>query len=308
MFKKTLIISTLLLALVLSFSGVASAQDSDLEFTFIVKTMTNPYYHEVQKGAEKISDMLGVDLTFTGPSRHGKTTEQVQMVEDALAKNPDALLLIPDNYTALLPALKTANKKNIPVYIVDTDIKEGVVEKETFVGYDDANATSKVAELVAEKINGSGQVAILEGQRGASTAEARLRGYKEKLSEYPDIEIVASQSAGWDREKGLNTSQDILRSNPELDAILASNDEMALGAIQAVRGVGKSDQVIVTGFDAIDPAIKAVKNDQMYCTVNANPDKLGELGVYLAYMNIVWEQPLQEQYMVPITVVTEENL
>jgi ribose transport system substrate-binding protein len=283
--------------------GTESARD-EVVIAYVVKTMTNPYYHEVAVGAEEAAEKLGANLIFQGPARHGDTMAQVAIVENLLALKPDVLILIPDNYTALLPVLQQYNEAGIPIIIADTRIEEGFVKTETFVGYDDASATSMVAEYVADLLEGKGKVAILEGQRGSSTAEARLRGYVDKLQEYPEIEMVASLTAGWDREKALSVAQDIIQANPDINAIFASNDEMALGAIQAVKEAGKEDQIYVTGFDAIQAAKDSVASGDMLCTIDAVPSRMGSLSVELALKHLEGET-LEKEYYYPIQLLTE---
>jgi len=285
-----------------------SAEDEKLTIGYVVKCVTNPYYHQVQIGAEEAAKKGDARLIFQAPARHGDTEAQVKIVEDMLTTKPDALCLIPDNYTALLPVLKQYNQADIPIIIADTKIKKGVVDYLTFVGYDDATATEKVANYVAENIGESGNVAILEGQRGVSTAEARLEGFKNGLAQYPDIEIVSSLSAGWDREKGLNTASDIIQAHSEIKAILAANDEMALGAVQAVKEAGLEDQIVVTGFDAIKPALEAVKNGDLLCTVDANPKRMGEIAVEVALDYLKEGKEPKDEILYPITIVTKEKL
>jgi ribose transport system substrate-binding protein len=121
------------------------------------------------------------------------------------------------------------------------------------------------------------------------------------------MEIVASLTAGWDREKGLSVAQDIIQANPDLGAILASNDEMALGAVQAVKEAGKADEIYVTGFDAIDPALEAIRAGDLLATVDAVPSRMGSLSVEKALEAINGED-LDPEYLYPIELLTQEDL
>lgn len=152
------------------------------------------------------------------------------------------------NGTALIPKVMEANAAGIPVITADTRVDDGPAVVETFVGLDERSSFAGMAEWVVAEMGGEGEVAILEGFRGSSTAELRLQGMMDVFDSYEGIEVVASIAADWDQEKGLKAAEDILQANPGVDAIIGSNDLMALGAVQAVNGAGKADDIIVVSF------------------------------------------------------------
>lgn len=300
---KSLVAGLGALAIATSLSSPTAAQ-SDVSISFIVKDMTNPYYWRMGEGAKRAAEELGIDLTFVSAEFNGDIEGQIAVVETELVKSPDAIVLVPMNGSALIPKIMEANSLGIPVITADTRVDEGPAKVETFVGLDEYQSQSGIARWVAEQLGGSGQVAILEGFRGSSTAELRLNGMKDVFSEYPDIEIVASIAADWDQEKGLKAAEDILQSNPEVDAIIGSNDLMALGAVQAVKGAGRLDEVVIVGNDAIPSALAGLKAGELDATIDGNTDLVGYEAVMAAYRHVTEGADLDDWIVVKSSVMT----
>lgn len=291
------------LALALPFAVPATAQE-DISISFIVKDMANPYYWRMGEGAKRAAEELGIDLTFVSAEFNGDIEGQIAVVETELVKSPDAIVLVPMNGTALIPKVMEANSLGIPVITADTRVDDGPAKVETFVGLDEYRSQSGIAKWVAEELGGEGQVAILEGFRGSSTAELRLNGMKDVFSQYAGIEIVASIAADWDQEKGLKAAEDILQSNPEVDAIIGSNDLMALGAVQAVKGAGRLDEVIIVGNDAIPSALAALRSGELDATIDGNTDLVGYDAVMAAYRHVTEGAELDDWIVVESSVMT----
>lgn len=304
---KSLVAGLGALVIAASFSSPTAAQD-DVSISFIVKDMTNPYYWRMGEGAKRAAEELGIDLTFVSAEFNGDIEGQIAVVETELVKSPDAIVLVPMNGTALIPKIMEANSLGIPVITADTRVDEGPAKVETFVGLDEYQSQSGIARWVAEELGGSGQVAILEGFRGSSTAELRLNGMKDVFSEYPDIKIVASIAADWDQEKGLKAAEDILQSNPEVDAIIGSNDLMALGAVQAVKGAGRLDEVVIVGNDAIPSALAGLKAGELDATIDGNTDLVGYEAVMAAYRHVTEGADLDDWIVVESSVMTAEEV
>ena len=193
--------------------GNASAAD-EVNISFIVKDMTNPYYARMGAGAQKAAEELGINLTWLSAQFNGDIEGQIGVVENEIVKGPDAIVLVPMNATALIPKILEANNAGIPVITADTRAEEGLADIETFVGLDEKQSFMGMAEFVVEQLGGEGKIAILEGFRGSSTAELRLQGMMEVFDAAEGIEVVASISAEWDQEKGLKASRTFFRHIP----------------------------------------------------------------------------------------------
>ena len=279
----TALLSTLLVASA-TLLGTPAAQAETTNIAFVVKDMTNPYYWRMRAGAEEAAAEKDINLLWTAAQFNGDIQGQIGIVESQLVRQPDALVLVPMNATALCPKVRQANRQGVPVINPDTRLAaENCGDSATFVGLDEKALAVQLAEFVVEETGGEANVAILEGFRGSSTAEDRLEGFVEVFDQYDGMNVVASSTAEWDREKGLKVTEDFLQAHPDLDVIVASNDQMALGAIQAVKSAGKADQIEVVGVDAIPAALDALRNGELLATVDGNTDRVGYESVMAAY-------------------------
>ena len=289
-------------------AAVVPATADDVSISFIVKDMTNPYYARMGDGAQRAADELGVDLTWVSAQFNGDIEGQIGVMEAELVKSPDAIVLVPMNATALIPKIMEANSMGIPVITADTRAEEGMADIETFVGLDEKQSFMGMAEFVVEQLGGQGKIAILEGFRGSSTAELRLEGMMEVFDAAEGIEVVASISADWDQEKGLKASEDILQAHPDVDAIVGSNDLMALGAVQAVKSAGKLGEVLVVGDDAIPSALSALVAGELDATIDGNTDLVGYEAVMAAYNKVVNDAELDAWIVVPSTIMVAKDV
>ena len=288
--------------------SMSAASAAEVSMSFIVKDMTNPYYWRMGEGAKRAADELGIDLTFISAKVNGDIEGQIAVVETELIKGHDAIVLVPMNGTALIPKVMEANSMGIPVITADTRVDDGPGKVETFVGLDEETSFAGMAQWVVDQLGGEGEVAILEGFRGSSTAELRLNGMMDVFNANPGITVVASIAADWDTEKGLKASEDILQSNPEVDAIIGSNDLMALGAVQAVKGAGKLNDIIVVGDDAIPSALAALKAGELSATIDGNTDLVGYEAVQAAYRVVTEGAKLDEWIVVPSSIMTADDV
>ena len=285
-----------------------SGYAQDISMAFIVKDMNNPYYWRMGEGAKRAAEELGIELSYVSAEFNGDIEGQIAVVETELVKGHDAIVLVPMNGTALIPKIMEANSAGIPVITADTRVDDGPAKVETFVGLDERTSFAGMAQWVVDQLGGEGQVAILEGFRGSSTAELRLNGMMDVFNANPGIEVVASISADWDQEKGLKASEDILQANPEVDAIIGSNDLMALGAVQAVKGAGKLDDIIVVGDDAIPSALAALKAGELDATIDGNTDLVGYEAVMAAYRHVTEGEELDGWIVVDSSIMTAEDV
>lgn len=303
----------LVIAAGMAFAGgqgeTVGPEDGKANFTFIVKDMTNPYYWRMREGAERAAQEFEVNFTWLAAQFNGDIEGQIGVVESQLALQPDALILVPMNGTALCPKVREANDMGIPVINPDTRLTCEDAEAVTFVGLDEKESAVQMAEFLVDYYDGEATLAILEGFRGSSTAEERLIGFNEVFDQHDGMEVVASQTADWDREKGLNVTENMLQANPDLDLVVASNDEMALGAIQAVKSAGLMDQVNVVGNDAIPAGLQALKDGEMLATIDGNTDQVGYEAVRAAYEVVVeGNTDLPDWLKVPSSVMLQEDV
>jgi len=250
----------------------------------VVKTLNNPFFIEMQQGAEEAAKRLGVNLVVQAADREVDVERQMQIVENLIERKVNALCIAPSGSREIVPVIVKANKAGIPVVIVDTRVDEKALSAAggrvaTFIGSDNFDGGRIAGAFMAEKLGGQGSVAVLEGIAGHETGDARLRGFREAVAKAPGIKIVASQPANWERDQGFNVFQNILQANPGITGLFACSDLMALGAMEAIAAAGKTGKVVVVGFDALPEARAAIRKGTMAGTVAQFSARMGATAV-----------------------------
>ncbi|WP_313345449.1 ribose ABC transporter substrate-binding protein RbsB [Sedimentibacter sp.] len=248
-----------------------------------ISTLNNPFFVDLEAGAKAKAQELGVTLV-TLDSQDDSATE-MSNVEDLINQGVDIIMINPTDSDAVKSAVEAANKANIPVITLDRGANGGQVV--SHIASDNVAGGKLAGEYVIELLGGKGKVVELEGIPGASAARDRGQGFNEAISG-TDIEVVAKQTANFDRAEGLTVMENILQAQPEIDAVFAHNDEMALGAIEAIKA-SKRD-ILVVGFDATDDAKAAVESGEMAATVEQLPKEIGSMGVEAAVKIMNGEQ------------------
>jgi ribose transport system substrate-binding protein len=235
----------------------------------------NPFWAAVEAGALEKGKELGVDVVVLAPPQESDVQAQIAQIEDQIAKGVDGIALAPTDPNALAPVVEAAKAKGIPVVFVDT---KGINEGVTFIGTNNEAGAKLAADFICSKIEKGSEVAILQGIVTQSTGQARAEGSKAGL-EACGMKVVAEQTAEWDRAKGMAVTENILTGNPNIKAIFASNDNMALGAVEALKNANKLQNVMVVGFDANPDAAASVLAGEMTATVAQSPKNMGSLGI-----------------------------
>ena len=282
------------------------------KIAFVMKTANNPFFIEMQKGAEQAAQRLGVNLIVQAADREVDVEKQMQIVENLIQAKVAALCVTPSGSREIVPAIDKANRAGIPVVIVDTRVDEKALKEShgqiaAFIGSDNYEGGKVAGEFLAKRLGGKGKVAVLEGIPGHETGDSRLRGFREAIKATPEIQIVASQTANWERDQGFNVFQNILQAHPDIQAVFACSDLMALGAVEAIAAAKKTGRIVVVGFDALAEARKAVEQGTMEATVAQSPATMGELAVENAYRLLKGEQ-IKPEITVPIKLITKENV
>ncbi|PYR88571.1 MAG: sugar ABC transporter substrate-binding protein [Acidobacteria bacterium] len=277
----------------------------------VMKTLNNPFFIDMQRGAEKAAKDLDVDLVVQAADRETDVERQMQIVENLIQAHVGALALTPSGSREVVPVVGKANAAKIPVVIVDTRLDQKAatdagVKTASFVGSDNYRGGQIIGEYLVKVANGRAKVAILEGIPGHETGDSRVRGFKDAIKGSPGVTIVASQPANWERDQGFNVFQNILQAHADIDTVFACNDIMALGAIEAISAAGKAGQIRVLGFDAIDDARRAITDGKMTATVAQYPDEMGRAAIEAAVKAMKGEA-VPADIGVRIGLITKEN-
>ena len=277
----------------------------------VLKTLNNPFFIDMQKGAEEAAQKLNINLIVQGADREVDVEKQMQIIENLIQRNVSAICVTPSGSKEIIPAIVKANKANIPVLIVDTRVDVKLLSESggrvaTFIGSDNIDGGRLAGKFIIEKLNGQGNVAILEGIPGHETNDARVSGFYEALKNKDGIKILTSQTANWERDQGFNVFQNILQAHPEVQALFACNDIMALGAVEAIAAAGRTGEIVVVGFDAIDDSRLAITENKMDGTIAQHPYEMGKLSVEHA-LKIINGKKIPLEIPVKIELITKEN-
>jgi len=285
----------------------AEPQPRALKIAVIPKGSTHEFWKSVHAGANKAAKELGVEVVWKGPVREDDRDEQIKVVENFIASHIDAIVLAPLDDTALVPAVREAKNENIPVVIIDSDIKwDGRV---SFVATDNYQAGAKAAERLASLLQGSGKVIVLRYQEGSASTAERERGFLDALQKSaPGIEVVSSnQYGGATTETAYKTAENLLVKFRELDAVFCPNESTTFGMLRALEDAARVKQVKLIGFDSSDKLVKALSEDAVHGLVLQNPFKMGELAVHAA-VDKLRGNTVQPRIDTGSQVVTRENM
>lgn len=298
MFRK--VMATLLALVLVLAASLTCAQAESYTIGFAVSTLENPFFVTMKDAAMAKAAELGVELVVLDAQDSAET--QASRVEDFITRGVDLLIINPVDSDAIGTSVMACNEANIPVITVTRASNAGTVVQHLDI--DNKEAGRLDAEQLLKDLDGKGKVAILEGIAGSSSAIEREEGFVDALKG-SEVEVVTSLTANYSREEGATVTEDILQSNPELDAIYAHNDEMALGAVRAVAAAGRSAEIKIYGIDATDDALVAVENGEMAATVQQQPDLQIETALENA-IKYLGGETLEPLVNIPLKLIVKE--
>ena len=307
--KITLVLLIAVIAAGMAFAGGQQEDDGVLTIGFVPKAFNSPYWITMDNAIQAAAEEKGIKIISQAPKSETDVSQQVEIVENLIIKGVDALLLAPAGSKELVSVVGKANKAGIPVVIVDTRLDDGAVEAQgveyvSFVGSDNYDGGKIAAEFMLEQI-GTAKVAVLEGIAGHESSDARVGGFVDRVSG-TGLEIVSQQTAQWERSKGFDIFQNMLTAHPEIEALFSANDEMALGAYQAIAQAGRTD-ILIVGFDANDDAKDAIKEGKMLGSIAQYPDSMGVLALETALAALDGKS-VDKYIKSPLNVVTKEMM
>lgn len=253
-----------LLAAAVAMPMMAGAASAEGLITIIVNDPANPYWFTEGEVAKKTAEELG--YTANVAAHRGDTNTESTLVDTAITNKSVALILDPANADGSVGAVQKAVDAGIPVFLVNAEINQEGLAKAQLVS-NNAQGAALGAQAWVEAVGDSGQYVELFGAPSDNNAQTRSNGFETVLTQYPDLVKVGQEVANWDRTQGYQKMQSLLQANPDIIGVISGNDEMALGAIAALKEAGKLDAVKVGGFDGSPDAVEAVKAGEMQYTV-----------------------------------------
>lgn len=262
-----------------------------------VSTLNNPFFVTLRDGARSAAGKAGLDLVVL--DAQDKADKQVSDLEDLIQRKVKVILVNPTDAAAVVPAVQAANRAGIPVITVDRAASGGNVA--FHIASDNVAGGKLAGEFACKALGGKGKMVELEGIPGSSAARDRGKGFNDQMkASCTGVSIVARQTANFDRAQGLSVMENVLQAQPAIDAVFAHNDEMALGALQAIKG--STRKIKVVGFDATDDAVKAVNACEMAATVAQQPSEMGRLAVEKAATIVKGAKSGEKTEFIPVAL------
>lgn len=310
MFRRTLSLTAAILVIaVAACAGIttASAADSGKKLiTIIVNDPSNPYWKAEADVAEATAKELGYRANVA--AHYGDTNTERQLIDTAITNHSAAIILDPANADGSIGSVKRAVQAGIPVFIVNAEINKQGLAKAQLVS-NNAQGAALAAQQFVQAVGGTAKYAELKGPASDNNAATRSNGFRTVLSQYPNMEKVATQVADWDRTEGYTKMQGILQAHPNITGVISGNDEMALGAIAALKEAGQLDGVTVGGFDGSPDAVEAVQSGELAYTVLQPVAVFAKKAVHLAdkHINTGSTGLEQEKQLFDCILITPDN-
>ena len=263
-----------------------------------VSTQNNPFFVTLVEGAEAAAQELGVKLTVVDAG--DDVTKQASDIEDLVSKQVGVLIVNPVDSDAVSSAVSSAVSRGVKVISVDRAVNG--VDIDCQIASDNVAGAEMATQYIVDTLGEGIKVAELQGTVGASAAIDRGQGFHNVADE--KLDVVSSQPANFDRTEGMSVMENMLQSNGDIQAVFAANDEMALGAVEAISGAGKD--IMVVGFDATDDAIEAIKAGRMDATIAQQPDLIGKTAVEQA-VKLINGETIDKAIPVEVTLITKDN-
>lgn len=290
-------------ACVLVALAACARPDDRRSIALVAKAMDSEFWIAVRDGARAAAEGKDVQLSVLAPDREINIDQQVAILEDQIQRGADVLVVAPTGSAQVLPVLEQAVSRRIPVVLVDADAP--LAGKASYVGTDNKAGGALAARHLSERI-GSGKVALISGVPGNQSQDDRAEGFTATLSGAPGIQLVARQPANSERALGMTVMENILTAHPDLRGVFATNDQMALGAVQAVEARGLRGKVLVVGFDATAEAVQAIQEGRMSASVAQRPFEMGRKSVEAA-LALLEGRSVEPRIDTGTELVTEAN-
>lgn len=285
--------------------SAAKPEKERLEIAVIPKGLAHQFWLTVRAGADAAGEGLGAEIIWQGPAKETEITRQINIVQDMINRNVDAIVLAACDENALVQWIDNAMDRDIPVITFDSGVQSD--RPVSFVATDNVAAAEAAADTLVELIGGSGKVGLIPFVKGAATSQRREEGFRRGIEKHSGVELVSVLYCDSDVAKAMNAANDMMTAHADLKGIFAANEAAAIGAAQAIRVAGKTGEIKLVAFDAAEEEVNALKEGSVQALIVQNPFRMGYLGVESAIKAVRGEQ-VEKRVDTGITIVTKENL
>ena len=266
-------------------------------------TRTHPFYQDLEAGLREAAGEAGFDLLVT--AGEFDVAKQKDQIHDFIVKGVNAIIVCPCDSKSIGTAIKSANDAGIPVFTADIACLAEGVDIVAHVASDNVAGGRLAAQAMAEALDGAGEVAIIDHPEVESVIQ-RVKGFEHELVRWPSLEVVTKLSGRGVKDQAFRTAEDILQGYPELDGIFGINDDSALGALAAVEKAGRTDAVVIIGFDAVPEAREAIKAGKIYADVIQRPREIGKQTI-AAVQTYISGGKVEPEILIPCSLFTRED-
>jgi len=277
------------------------------KLVLIVKTKNNAFFIPMIRAFEATAKELGAVGEVQAAAQETSYEQQVSLVQAEVGKGAQAILITPADSKALVPVLKQAQDKGVLIINLDNRLDPETVRAQGlslggYAGADNEAGGRQAGEAMLTALNGTGNVAVIEGIRGVDNAEARKRGFEAAVN--GKLKVVDEQTGNWETEQAHDRAQAIIAKHPDLAGIFCANDNMALGAVKAIDEAGKKGKIRVVGYDNIPSVQGLLKSGELAATIEQRPDLMGRYGARMAVGVLDGKLKSGGQFLVPLETVT----
>jgi ribose transport system substrate-binding protein len=303
---KCFLLSALSIFTILLFAACNRGGNNQKVIAVIPKGVSHSFWQTVKSGAETAGKDLNVKIDWKGPAQETDISGQINMVEDAINRRVDGIVLAPSHGDSLVPIVTRAQKEGIPVTIFDSGIS--TEQYLSYVSTDNRQGGVVAAKRIGEKLGGKGKVAILGVKKGSVSTDEREEGFKETIEQqFPGIRIAQFLYGEANAVKSLSAAEDILTAHPDLNGMFASNESSTVGALRAIRQSNLVGRIVLVGFDATPDLVNNVKDGAIDSLVLQNPFKMGYEGVKTVVDKLSGQVP-QKRIDTGVKLLTKENM
>lgn len=297
-----------LVCFLLMTANFALAQN-EKNIALVMKDLYNPFFLKMEAGAKEYAQKNNIPFEVFGVERETEVERQISIVESLISREYAAIVIAPADSKKLVPVCKKAADRGMIVINIDNPFHKETLAKHNvsipFVGSDNNAGASMVGNYIKQKLNGKGQVIVIEGIRGVENAELRKKGFTEALTSGTEIKVLASETANWHKDEAFSVMTGLMEKYPKFDAVFCANDQMALGVIQVLEMFGLGGKVWVGAYDNIEEARHEMQNQRMHATIEQHPELMGAYGVALAVRGLAGEK-IPDYTPTPLDLITYE--
>lgn len=293
-------------------STTAAATGEKIVVGYVINNLNDTFQTYILEAAQKYAAENNIEISVMDSQED--TIKQQDLVNSLIEKGVAGLIVVPTDTSAMAPITKAAQDAGIPLVYVNRNPYAGqedtIPDNVFYVGSNEKSGGEMQMNYIGEKIGGEGGVAILLGILGNEATTKRTEGVEEVISTtYPNVKVLAKETGNWQRDQGLSITENYITTyGDELKAVIANNDEMALGAIQALKNNNMLDKVAVAGLDAIPDALTAVEEGTLTCTVFQDANGQGGTSIKILHDTIQGNPPAEKVEYIPFQLVTKENV